>query len=380
MRKRDYYEVLGVSRNADAGTVKSAYRRSAMQCHPDRNPGDRQAEERFKEAAEAYEVLSDPEKRALYDRFGHEGPRRAGFEGFSGVDDIFSHFADLFGGAFGELFTGFGPGFRPRRGHGAVRVRVELTFIEAVRGCTKEVPIERQAPCERCGGSGGRPGSAPVTCAACGGRGQVLQAMGFVRIASTCPSCRGQGRVIRDRCEECLGEGVARLHQTLTLEVPAGIDDGRVMQVAAGSSGSPGARGGEPVFVEFSVAPDPRFEREGDDLLTVVRLTYSQAALGARVPVPAIEGDSEVEVRPGTQPGTVVILRGGGVPHIEGRGRGDLHVRFEVAVPSQMGEEERRLVEQLAALQRGQPASDAPHPVDEDRREGGFFGRRKKRK
>lgn len=374
MDKRDYYEVLGVARDAEAGTIKSAYRRCAMEHHPDRNPGDRAAEERFKEAAEAYEVLSDPEKRALYDRYGHAGPRQAGFDGFSGMEDIFSHFADLFGGAFGG---GGGPGGQRRSR--AVRVDVELSFLESMKGVNKEVQITHAVRCDECSGSGARKGSSPVTCNTCGGRGQVLQAMGFMRIASTCPTCRGAGRIVRDKCEECQGGGKVRKSEKTSIEVPAGISDGQAMEASFH---------GEPLIIAFSVKPDPRFERDGDDLHTELPLSFAQAALGARVSVPTVEGEVQVEVKAGTQPGHVHTLRGEGAPHLGRRGRGDLHVRFDIVVPRHLSEEQRRLVEQLAALDaasahghgHGQGHGHAAARDEDEDEGGGFFRRRKKKK
>jgi molecular chaperone DnaJ len=358
MQKRDYYEVLGIERAADPGAIKSAYRRCAMQYHPDRNPGDREAEERFKEAAEAYEILADPEKRALYDRYGHAGPRQAGFEGFSGMDDILSHFADIFGMGFG--------GGRARTREPQIGLR--LTFMEAVKGCVKEIEVERNHPCATCDGSGAKPGSRPSVCPTCGGRGQVMQSMGFVRIASGCPSCRGQGRVIRDKCDGCGGHGVVRKAEKMSLEVPAGVDDGDARRVSAGR--------GQPFVIQFAVEPDPRFERDGEDLLTEVPIRFAQAALGAKVAVPTIEGEELVDVPPGTQTGTVKTLRGRGVPRLQGRGRGDLHARFHVVVPTRLSDEQRQAVQQLDAAFAG-AAPGAPEPAEEER---GLFGRRKKRK
>jgi molecular chaperone DnaJ len=357
MEKRDYYEVLGVGRDADAGAIKSAYRRCAMQFHPDRNPGDKTSEEKFKEAAEAYEVLSDATKRSLYDQYGHQGPRQAGFSGFSGVEDIFSHFADFFGG------FGFG---QQQRSRGA-RVQVELTFLEAVKGAKKEIRIDRNLPCDLCGGSGAKKGSQPTPCGTCGGRGQVFQAMGFVRIATSCPTCRGQGRVVRDKCEECRGGGQVRKTQTLAIEIPAGIDEGRMMQANVG---------GEPLLIQFAVQPHPHFERDGDDLVTETTLTFARAALGGKVTVPIIDGETQVEIKPGTQPGSIITLRGQGVPHLEARGRGDLHVRLNVAVPRKLSDEQRAILEQLDALEPEAPAA----PDEPEEEASGFFRRKKKRK
>jgi molecular chaperone DnaJ len=372
MEKRDYYEVLGVERGADASAVKSAYRRCAMQHHPDRNPGDHEAEERFKEAAEAYEVLSNPDKRSLYDQYGHAGPRQAGFGGFEGMDDILSHFADIFGMGFG----GGGGRAQQRRG-GDLQTQLQLTFMEAMKGCTKEITVERHVPCGHCAGSGAKPGSQPSLCNTCGGRGQVMQSMGFVKIASTCPTCRGQGRVVRDKCPECHGGGVERKSEKITLEIPAGVDDGNTMRVTGRGQASPAGAPGN-LYVRFAVEPDPRFEREGDDLLTELAVSYPQAALGARIAVPTIDGDESVDLPAGTQPGSVMVLRGRGAPHVEARGRGDLHVRIQVAVPTKLTDAQKKAVSDLAAVLGTQPMT-AP-PPKEEQEERGFFGRRKKRK
>lgn len=371
MEKRDYYEVLGVEKGAEAAAIKSAYRRKAMEFHPDRNPGSKDAEERFKEAAEAYEVLSDPEKREMYDRYGHAGARQAGFDGFSGVEDIFSHFADIFGG---DLF-GFGGG-RGRSARGAdLKTRVELTFEEAMKGTRKEVTFDRTVRCDKCSGTGAKAGTGMETCRTCNGRGQVVQAMGFMRIASPCPTCRGQGRVIKERCEECRGGGVSRRTDTVTIDIPAGIDDGRTMRV--NGRGGYSAAGGAPgnLYIEFSVARDPRFERDGDDLWTEASVSFSQAVLGAEIEVPTIDGSRKLRVEPGTQPGTVFTLPRQGAPNLEHGGRGDLHVRLQVRVPRELGAEQRKLIEQLAALDEG-----GAKPAEAEEESGGFFRRRKKRK
>ncbi len=364
MEKRDYYEILGVERGADAAALKSAYRRCAKQYHPDVNPGDSTAEERFKEAAEAYEVLSNPERRALYDQYGHAGPRQACFEGFSGMEDIFSHFADIFG---------MGRGGGQRRG-ADLQTTVRLSFMEAVKGCQKEITIDRKVPCGVCDGSGAKAGSRPATCPTCGCRGQVLQQMGFVRIASGCPTCRCSGRIVKDKCDECQGGGLVRKTETITLEIPAGVEDGLSMQVSGRGQVMPGRPPGN-LFVQFSVENDPRFEREGDDLLTQIQISFPQAALGAKVAVPTIDGDETIEISPGTRPGTVRTLHGRGVPHVERRGRGDLHVRVQIDVPSKLTDEQRTLIQQLSATLTGAPASK-----QEEETGGGFWSRRKKRK
>ncbi len=380
MEKRDYYEVLTVERQADGTTLKSAYRRLAMECHPDRNPGDQQAEERFKELAEAYSVLSDPEKRKMYDAYGHAGPRQQGFSGFGGVEDILSQFADFFGGGFGG---------RGRRESGGgeqgedLQTELRITFAEAAAGCKRNIEVNRQVRCGTCSGSGGKPGSNPTTCGTCGGRGQVAHNQGIFMIATTCPSCRGRGRIIKDRCNDCRGSGLQSQKDTVELTVPAGIDEGQTLRVAG--RGQAGANGGPPghLYVTFHIEPDARFERDGDNLVTEVRITFSQATLGGTVRVPTLGQPVELDVEAGTQPGTMRVLRGRGVPNVHGRGTGDLYVRLQVIVPKTLSADERRIIEELSALDPVAPAdvegdsSPEPAPGEEER---GFFFRKKRKK
>lgn len=373
MKKRDYYEVLCVEHSADEGAIKSAYRRCAMEHHPDRNPGDHQAEERFKEAAEAYEVLSHPEKRALYDQYGHAGAQRGGFGGFSGVEDIFSHFADIFGGdMFGFNFNGNGQGQHAARG-ADLQAHIKLTFLEAMKGCKKELTFDRSTPCEDCHGSGGKAGASPETCRTCGGHGQVVQSMGFMRIASTCPSCHGQGRMVREKCPACRGAGVTQRKTTVTIDVPPGIDEGRTLRLRGQGAQSPSGDAGN-LYVEFTIAKDPRFERDGGDLLTEVPITFSQAALGCRVKVPTIDDSTTVDIPAGTLSGTIFTLRRMGAPLLDSNGRGDLHVRINVVIPKKLTEEQRRLIQELAALD--EPLENALPPEAEHH---GFFRRHKKK-
>jgi molecular chaperone DnaJ len=377
VEKRDYYEVLGVERSASVQEIKKAFKRLAMEYHPDRNPGDKVAEERFKEIAEAHEVLSDAQKRELYDRYGHAGPRQAGFQGFGGVEDILQHFAEVFGGSM------FGGGFGGRRGGARVeqgddlQIEMSLPFAEAAHGCQKEVELTRLVHCHACGGSGGKRGAQPSTCGTCRGRGQVAMNQGFLTIATTCPTCRGRGAVIKDKCEECHGAGVERQKETVMVSVPAGIDDGQTLRVMG--KGQAGPSGGPPgnLYVTFTVEPDPRFERHGDDLLTQLPLTYSQAVLGARVRVPTLDEEVELTVPAGTQPGAVQVLRGKGVPNVHGRGVGDLAVRFTVAVPRALSDEQKRLIEELRKLE---PEVATAEPVDDEHERGFFFKRKKKKK
>jgi molecular chaperone DnaJ len=370
--KRDYYEVLSVSRDADGHEIKKSYRRLAMEYHPDRNPGDKQAEERFKELAEAYEVLASDEKRQLYDRHGHAGPERAGFQGFGGVEDILSHFADLFGGAFGGRGGGQSDG-------ADIETEVRVTLAEAAVGTQKELTYDHLIACTHCQGSGAKPGTQPTACGTCGGRGQVAHNQGIFMIATTCPTCRGRGALVKEKCEECRGAGVERKRESLSVNVPAGIDDGQTLRHPGKGQAAQGGRPGH-LYVHIRVEADPRFERAGDDLITDVPLTFAQAALGATVTVPLIDGDPVAyDVKPGTQPGTVAVLRGKGMPNVHGRGKGDLGVRLLVRVPEKLSAEQKKLVEELGKLDPAQPAPP-PRAADDEERGGFFFGRKKKKR
>ena len=377
--ERDYYEILGVAREADGAELKRAYRRLAMEHHPDRNPGNKEAEARFKEASEAYQVLSDADKRARYDRFGHAGLNGGGGAGFSDLGDIFGAFSDIFGDMFGG---GRGAGRAQPRGSD-IETRVSMTLIEAARGAAKEVTIHRHVACATCKGSGAAPGSQPETCQQCGGRGQVLHAQGFLRIATTCPVCRGQGKVIRRPCPTCEGAGVERQTDTLQVNIPAGVEDGSTLRLVGRGEAAPGGRPGN-LYVVISVEADPRFERDGVDLHTEVSVSFPQAALGDRIAVPVLgtkdegEGEAEsdpvqeVDLAPGTQPGDTVILRGQGLPRVDGRGTGDLIAHVKVVVPTSLTPEEETHLRAYAAAggQRVNPEkSEKP----------GFFKRKKKK-
>ncbi|RME73567.1 MAG: molecular chaperone DnaJ [Planctomycetota bacterium] len=345
-RKRDYYEVLGVHRDATEIEIKKAYRRIALETHPDRNPGDKEAEARFKEAAEAYEVLSDPDKRARYDRFGHAGVEGAGGgAGFGGFESVFEAFEDLFGGGFGFGRRGRSAG--PRRG-AHLKVELEIEFLEAARGVDKVIELERAEACEHCGGSGAAPDSEPVVCGMCRGRGEVTQTQGFFAIRTTCPACGGEGRRIERPCPECGGTGLRTRRRQITVKIPAGVEDGTRMRL--GGEGEAGPHGGPPgdLFVFLRVRPHELFEREGDDIVCEVPITFAQAVLGAKIEVPTLEGTETIEIEPGTQSHTVVRLRGRGIPHLRGYGRGDQLVRLVVEVPRRLTEEQEALVRQLA--------------------------------
>jgi molecular chaperone DnaJ len=366
--KRDYYEVLGVNRDADAAELKRVYRKLALELHPDRNPGDQDAEARFKEASEAYQVLADPEKRSLYDRFGHEGPRGSGFGGFSNVGDIFSAFGDIFGDMFGG-FAGFGGGARVSRG-ADLESHVELTLAEIATGASKEIAIRRRVACKDCGGSGAAAGSGRERCQQCGGRGQVMHQQGFLMIQTTCPICRGEGTMIRKPCQTCRGSGLVASEESLQVAIPAGVDDGATLRLTGRGEASPG--GGPPgnLYVTLHVTNDPRFERDGADLHTLILLSFPQAALGATVKAPSLDGDVEVSVPAGTQPGDTLNLRGKGLPRLQSRGTGDLVLHFRLVVPNSLSPEQEQALRAFASA-----GGDQVEPPSE---RGGFWRKKKK--
>ena len=353
---RDYYEVLGVARDAPAEEIKKSYRKLALKYHPDRNPDDPEAEHRFKEASEAYGVLSDDQKRATYDRFGHEGLRGAGGEpNFHSTEEIFSHFAALFGDVFGvggEGRRGGGGGQRLRRG-ADLEATLRLTFLEAVHGCEKELEYSRKDRCDTCSGAGVAPGSRPETCGTCGGVGEVIQQQMFLRIRTACPSCGGSGQIIRNPCGSCSGSGRTRVSEKLMVKVPAGVHEGlRIRHHGKGDAGDAGAPAGN-LYVHLRVEPHELFRRDDYDILCTAPVSFSQACLGASIEIPTVdEGEPAVlELPRGTPSGKVFTLRGRGVPHVEGRGRGDMHIQVVVAVPKQLSPREEELIRALAEIQ-----------------------------
>ncbi len=340
----DYYELLGVSHSATTEEIKKAYRQLALKYHPDRNPGDREAEERFKEISNAYQVLSDSEKRHLYDRFGPEGPSRAGFSGFTNVQDIFSSFGDLFGDIFG--FGGFG---RTRRARGAdLEVDLVLTFLEAAEGCHKEVVVTRRVPCRTCKGSGAAPGTSHSRCPTCRGKGQVVHSQGFFMISTTCPDCHGEGTINTSPCSDCNGSGLRQSEDRLQVTVPAGVEDGQTLRLVGKGELSPDGGSAGNLYVHLHVEADERLHREGADLFVDVYLSFPLAALGGKVMVPLLKGEKEITVEPGIQPGDVMVLRGSGVPRLDGYGRGDLVIRFQVQVPQKLTPRAQELLHELA--------------------------------
>ncbi len=359
--KRDYYDVLGVRRDADAGEIKKAFRKLARECHPDVNQHDPEAEARFKEAAEAYEVLSDADSRAAYDHYGFDGIRGRQMTDFEhvGFNDLFNIF---FGGGMfdsvlrdaGGMWGAAGGGAPAPRGDD-VEVRLDLTFSEAVFGATKEVDVTADVTCKTCGGSGAREGTGREACPQCHGSGRMreVSSLGgfgqFIR-TSTCTVCHGEGTIVKEPCETCLGAGRVRSTRTVSVEVPAGIGDGQRLRLTG--EGGAGARSGRPgdLYVAIAVEPHELFVREGDDLIYRLDVTMIEAALGTTAYVPALDGDIEVQLKPGTQPGEVRAFRSRGVPVLQGHGRGDLKVVVNVLVPSHVTDDQRELLEQFAEL------------------------------
>jgi molecular chaperone DnaJ len=351
--KRDFYDVLGVSKDATDQDIKSAYRKLALKHHPDRNPGDTEAEEKFKEAAEAYAVLADADKRSAYDRFGHAGVSSgAGPGGFDPT--IFADFGDIFGGlrdifGFGDFFGGGGRRNGPQRGSD-LRYDLEISFEESAAGMETSVQIPRQEPCEACKGSGSAPGTSPAVCPQCGGRGQLRYQQGFFTVAQTCRQCGGAGRVITKACPECRGHGQVARQRKLTVRIPAGIASGQRLRLyGEGEAGQGGGPAGD-LYVVVHVQDHPVFRREGDDLFCRIPVTYPIVALGGEVSVPTLAGHEKVTIPEGTQSGQVFRLRGKGMPSVSGRGRGDLHVVVDVTTPKKLTKEQRHLLEQLAKL------------------------------
>jgi molecular chaperone DnaJ len=344
--QRDYYEILGIERSASNGEISGAYRKLAVKYHPDKNPGDEGAIDRFKEAAEAFEVLSDPDRRARYDRYGHAGLNgQYGVHHFTDVEDIFSAFGDLFGDLFGARTRR-----RPQKGRD-VRCDVTLSLKEAANGCTKTVEFQRHAHCEECEGTGAAKGSRREICGYCRGQGRVVQSAGIVRIQTTCPSCHGAGSVIKHPCQSCRGSGQVLKKVVTEVQIPPGVDD--EMRVRIAGEGEPSPNGGPPgdAYCFISVLPHPLFERDGQNLICRIPITYSQAALGTSLEVPTLEGRGEVDIPAGTQSGQVFRMNGKGMPDPRRRGLGDLLVQVVIEVPKKLSKEEQTLLRQLADVE-----------------------------
>ncbi len=349
MQKRDYYEVLGISRDAGDDEIKKVYRQLALKYHPDRNPGNTEAEESFKEAAEAYEVLRDREKRQIYDRYGHEGLEGRGFTGFSGFDDIFSSFGDIF-----EDFFGFGGrrsrGPRPRQGK-SLRYDLEMTLEKAYYGIEKEIIFNKLEHCHTCEGSGMKPGSQPQTCSSCQGRGQVIRSQGFFQVSTTCPTCRGDGQIMTDPCTECSGGGKIRVERKVNVKIPPGVDTGSQLRLTG--EGQPGENGGPPgdLFVVIHIEDHPFFTREEEDLICEIPISFVQAALGDTLTIPVLgdEKEFDMEISPGTQPGDVLKISGKGMPSLRDvRHKGNLYIKIIVKVPKKLNQEQKDLLTAFA--------------------------------
>ena len=354
MAEKDFYQVLGVPRDAPAEDIKKAYRQMALKHHPDRNPGSKEAEERFKEAAEAYSVLGDPEKRSVYDRYGSEGLRGQGFSGFD--PSVFEDFEDILGNFFGfsigDLFGGGGRsrgGTRRSRGRD-LALEVEIGLEEAAAGLEREIKLTRAETCQTCHGSKRKAGTRPSACPACGGRGQVRYQQGFFTMARTCPRCQGAGEINASPCESCQGKGHVREKRTLKVRIPAGVDDGsRLRLVGEGEAGDEGMPAGD-LYVVTRVRKHPFFERDGNDLACEITISFSQAALGARVEIPTLEGNEVLKIPAGTQPGETLRLKGKGVQDVTGRRKGDLYVKALVRTPDDLSKEQKALLTRLAEL------------------------------
>jgi molecular chaperone DnaJ len=344
--KKDYYELLGVARSASDDDLKKAYRKMALQYHPDRNPGDKQAEEKFKEVSEAYQILSDPQKRAQYDQFGHAafgdgGPFSGGFDA--------SGFEDVFGDIFGEFFGG-GTGRRQSRRGEDLRYNLTLSFEEAVAGTEKKIKIPRHGICEDCQGNGSKPGSSPQTCPTCKGRGQVSFQQGFFSVSRTCNQCQGQGTIIKDPCATCGGAGRLRKMHTLSVKIPAGVDNGSRLKLRAEGESAPARGTPGDLYVVIQVHPHPIFVRDNLDIVCDVPISFVQAALGADIDVPTLDGKVKMKIPPGTQSGKVFRMKGKGVKDVQGYHQGDQHVRVTVETPAHLTTRQKELLHEFAAL------------------------------
>ena len=367
MEKRDYYEVLGVSKSADATEIKKAYRKLALKYHPDKNPGDKEAEEKFKEAAEAYDVLSNEEKKRRYDQFGHAGVGGAGQGGFGGgmsMDDIFSQFGDIFG-SFGGIsgFGGFGGGRSARRVNRGtnLRVKVKMHLQEIATGIEKKIKVKKYVACQHCNGTGAKDGKSYSTCSTCKGSGQVTRVqntiLGAMQTTSTCPTCEGEGKIINEKCTFCNGEGVLMSEEVISINIPAGVGEG--MQLSLSGKGNAARRGGVngDLIVLIEEEEHPELVRDGNDLLYNVFIGYPEAVLGETVEIPTIEGKVKVKIEAGTQPGKILRLRGKGLPDVNGYGKGDLLAKVNVWIPKNLSKDERKLVEKMKEAEGFKPGS-----------------------
>jgi molecular chaperone DnaJ len=372
--KRDYYDVLGVPRTASDQDIKSAYRKLALKHHPDRNPGSREAEDKFKEAAEAYAILADADKRRMYDRFGHAGLGSAAAGGFdptvfTGFEDILGGLGDVFG--FGDIFGAARRRSGPQRG-ADLRYDLEISFEESAKGAETAIQIPRQEMCEPCHGSGAAPGSKPTTCPQCQGRGQLRYQQGFFTVARTCGQCRGSGTIITKPCTTCRGAGRVQKERKLTVRIPAGIATGQRMRLSGeGEAGPAGGPSGD-LYVVIHVQDHPFFQRDGNDLFCEIPLNYPTVALGGDIRIPTLDGDEPFTVPEGTQSGTTFRVRGKGMPDVSGRGRGDLLVTVKVVTPKKLTREQKKMLEQFGA---SLPKDKFEPTANDEQDDKGIFGR-----
>jgi molecular chaperone DnaJ len=354
--QKDFYELLGVARTATPEEIRKAFRTLALKHHPDRNPGDKEAEQKFKQISHAYDVLSDDVKRKQYDQFGQEGLKGYATRDFEGAsfEDIFRSFGDIFGGeggSFGDFFN-VGRGRRGPRMGTSLRVEIEIDFLEAARGTEKKIDLMRDELCKTCTGSGSKPGKAPEACRSCNGRGVVMQSAGFFSVQRTCPACGGEGKRITDPCETCKGKGTQRVKREIKIKIPAGIEDSTRMRVAG--EGEPSRDGGPTgdLYVDVFVREHELFKREGADLHFEVPITFAQAAMGAELEVPTVEGRSKFKVPRGTVSHSIFRIRGEGLPHVGSRSRGDLYVRVVIQVPSKLTKRQEELLQEFAKIEQ----------------------------
>ncbi len=366
MSKRDYYEVLGVSQDAEKGAIKKAYRKLAMEHHPDKNPDDQGAEEKFREAAEAYEILSDDQKRQRYNQYGHAGVSGQS-QGFSSHEDIFSSFGDI----FGDFFGGGSSSHRstgPRKG-ADLRYRTEISLSEVLEGVEQNIEFETDGECQKCDGSGAKRGTKPETCSTCGGSGQVVRAQGFFSMASTCSSCHGKGKKIKQPCRSCHGQGREKLPKKIKVNIPKGVSTGTRLRVnGEGEGGLHGGPDGD-LYVEIIVQEDRRFEREGEHLLTTVSISYLQAILGGSVEVENVQGVETLKIPRGTQPGQTLKILKAGLPTLQGKSQGNLFCQIEVKIPHRISKEEEELLKKLAEKNTTEP------PPSKSSKTGGIFNK-----
>ena len=349
MIKRCYYEVLEVERTAGEEDLKKNYRKKAMQFHPDRNPGDKEAEEKFKEAAEAYEVLCDPQKREIYDRFGHEGLSNSGFQGFNGFEDVFTNFGDIFGDIFGFSNGRSGSRNAPRAGSD-LRYDLKISFTDAAFGVTTEIEVPKMDRCQTCNGQGTKPGTSPELCSRCRGKGQITQSSGFFSISSTCPHCRGQGQIITHPCKTCRGTGREKTSKMVQVRIPPGVDTGSRLRLRGeGEQGENNGPSGD-LYVFIYVEEHEFFKRAEDDIYCRIPISFVQAAMGANLEVPTLTGSEKLKIPRGTQSGKIFRLKGKGFPHLRGYGTGDQIIETVVTVPTTLNRKQEELLKEFARI------------------------------